>query len=107
MKRSTLLVLVGAGLALIVSTSVLAAGRSNVRGAPEPGTSQLAAALQSTEALQASPAAGAAIAGNARDGAACSSKDECKSNVCEGGSCCTDYGASCDSSSHCCGHQSC
>jgi len=42
-----------------------------------------------------------------RDGAACSSDDECSSNVCEGGSCCTDYGASCDSTSHCCGHQSC
>lgn len=42
-----------------------------------------------------------------RDGAACSDNDECKSGVCEGGSCCTDYGASCDSSSHCCGHQSC
>lgn len=41
------------------------------------------------------------------DGAACSSDDECSSKVCEGGSCCTDYGASCDSSSHCCGHQSC
>jgi len=41
------------------------------------------------------------------DGAACSSNDECSSNVCEGGSCCTDYGASCNSSSHCCGHQSC
>jgi hypothetical protein len=41
------------------------------------------------------------------DGAACSSNDECSSNVCEGGSCCTDYGATCDSSSHCCGHQSC
>jgi hypothetical protein len=42
-----------------------------------------------------------------RDGAACSGADECKSGVCEGGSCCTDYGASCDSASHCCGHQSC
>lgn len=41
------------------------------------------------------------------DGAACSSNDECSSTVCEGGSCCTDYGSSCDSSSHCCGHQSC
>jgi hypothetical protein len=41
------------------------------------------------------------------DGAACSSNDECSSKVCEGGSCCTDYGATCDSSSHCCGHQSC
>jgi len=42
-----------------------------------------------------------------RDGAACSSNDECKSDVCEGGSCCTAHGASCDSASHCCGHQSC
>ncbi|MDD2336345.1 MAG: hypothetical protein PHD01_07185 [Geobacteraceae bacterium] len=41
------------------------------------------------------------------DGAACSSNDDCSSKVCEGGSCCTDYGATCDSSSHCCGHQSC
>jgi len=41
------------------------------------------------------------------DGAACSCDDECVSKVCEGGSCCTDYGATCDSSSHCCGHQSC
>lgn len=41
------------------------------------------------------------------DGAACSSNDECSSSVCEGGSCCTDYGATCDSSTHCCGHQSC
>lgn len=41
------------------------------------------------------------------DGAACSSNDECTSNVCEGGSCCTDHGATCDSGSHCCGHQSC
>lgn len=41
------------------------------------------------------------------DGAACSGNDECSSTVCEGGSCCTDYGAICDSSSHCCGHQSC
>lgn len=42
-----------------------------------------------------------------RDGAACSDKKECESDVCEGGSCCTDYGKSCDSNSHCCGHQSC
>lgn len=42
-----------------------------------------------------------------RDGAACSNNDECSSGVCEGGSCCTNYGDSCDSSSHCCGHQSC
>lgn len=41
------------------------------------------------------------------DGAACSGNDECSSSVCEGGSCCTDYGDPCDSSSHCCGHQSC
>ena len=41
-----------------------------------------------------------------RDGAACSENDECQ-HVCEGGSCCTDYGKRCDSSSHCCGHQSC
>ncbi|MRR54878.1 MAG: hypothetical protein EG822_10270 [Deltaproteobacteria bacterium] len=41
------------------------------------------------------------------DGAACSSNDECSSNVCEGGSCCTNYGDPCDSTSHCCGHQSC
>jgi len=40
------------------------------------------------------------------DGAACSSNDECK-GVCEGGSCCTNYGDPCNSSSHCCGHQSC
>jgi hypothetical protein len=40
-----------------------------------------------------------------RDGAACSSNDECKSDVCEGGSCRTAHGASCDSDSHCCGHQ--
>ena len=41
------------------------------------------------------------------DGAACSNNDECNSNVCEGGSCCTAHGASCDETSHCCGHQSC
>jgi hypothetical protein len=41
------------------------------------------------------------------DGAACSSNSDCSSNVCEGGSCCTNYGDPCDSSSHCCGHQSC
>jgi hypothetical protein len=42
-----------------------------------------------------------------RDGAACYSGSECKSGVCEGGSCCTAHGSSCDSNSHCCGHQSC
>jgi hypothetical protein len=42
-----------------------------------------------------------------RDGAACSDNNDCKSKVCEGGSCCTDYGATCDANSHCCGHQSC
>jgi len=41
-----------------------------------------------------------------RDGAACSSNDECKGDVCEGGSCCTAHGSSCDSNSHCCGHPS-
>jgi hypothetical protein len=41
------------------------------------------------------------------DGAACSSKSDCSSNVCEGGSCCTNYGDPCNSSSHCCGHQGC
>jgi len=41
-----------------------------------------------------------------RDGAACSSSDECV-NTCEGGSCCTAHDDDCDSSSHCCGHQSC
>jgi len=40
------------------------------------------------------------------DGGACSNNDECKSGTCEGGSCCTDSGDSCDSSSHCCGHPS-
>lgn len=40
-----------------------------------------------------------------RDGAACSDDDECQ-HVCEGGSCCTDYGDPCDSNSHCCGHPS-
>lgn len=49
----------------------------------------------------------AASSSKGRDGAACSGNDECQSDVCEGGSCCTDYGASCDESSHCCGHQSC
>jgi hypothetical protein len=42
-----------------------------------------------------------------RDGAACSEDDECKSGTCEGGSCCTDTGNTCTSSSHCCGHVSC
>lgn len=41
------------------------------------------------------------------DGAACSGSDECSSGVCEGGSCCTNYGDTCSSSSHCCGHQNC
>ena len=41
------------------------------------------------------------------DGAACSTNEECRSNTCEGGSCCTAHGAPCDSSSHCCGYQSC
>lgn len=41
-----------------------------------------------------------------RDGAACSSSDECV-NTCEGGSCCTAHDDVCNSSSHCCGHQSC
>ncbi|MFH1532291.1 MAG: hypothetical protein ABIK09_16315 [Pseudomonadota bacterium] len=49
----------------------------------------------------------AAARAKGRDGAACSSNDECESNVCEGGSCCTAHGAPCDSASHCCGHQSC
>lgn len=41
------------------------------------------------------------------DGAACSDNSECNSGVCEGGSCCTAHGAACNSTSHCCGHQSC
>ncbi len=44
-------------------------------------------------------------ANKGRDGAACSSNAECV-HVCEGGSCCTNYGDDCDSSSHCCGHPS-
>ena len=40
------------------------------------------------------------------DGVACSNNNECKSGVCEGGSCCTDHGVSCSSTSHCCGHPS-
>lgn len=42
-----------------------------------------------------------------RDGGACSSGDECNSGTCEGGSCCTAHGDTCNDSSHCCGHQSC
>lgn len=42
-----------------------------------------------------------------RDGGACSEDSDCESGECEGGSCCTPHGATCDSSSHCCGHQSC
>ncbi len=45
-------------------------------------------------------------ANKGRDGAACSGNSECI-HVCEGGSCCTNYGDPCNSSSHCCGHQSC
>lgn len=41
-----------------------------------------------------------------RDGAACSDNDECKSGVCEGGSCCTASGDPCNEYSHCCGHPS-
>ncbi len=41
------------------------------------------------------------------DGGACSSNDECNSGKCEGGSCCTKHDDPCDSTSHCCGHQSC
>ena len=38
------------------------------------------------------------------DGTACYNNDECKSGVCEGGSCCTAQGNPCDEYSHCCGH---
>jgi hypothetical protein len=55
------------------------------------------------------PVAPAAPACQAKggDGAACSSDEECTSGKCEGGSCCTKHEDPCDSSSHCCGHQSC
>ncbi len=86
MRRSILAVGIVAALAFIVTGGVLASGR------PSPA-----------------PAAAVAPATAARgaDGAACSSGDECQSGTCEGGSCCTAHGDACDSSSHCCGHQSC
>lgn len=97
MRRSIVTVGLIAAFGFIVSGSVLAAGRP-ARVAPAPG----GAAVSTQEA---SVAAGEKRKG--RDGAACSDGDECQSGTCEGGSCCTDHGATCDSSSHCCGHQSC
>lgn len=106
MRHFTLLVLVGAALA-VLSTGALAAGRLDGRRAPAPVGAELVTAMPATAAPEPCGAAATTIAGSRRDGAACSSSDECKSEVCEGGSCCTDHGATCDSSSHCCGHQSC
>ncbi len=68
-------------------------------GARAPGTAGPGLTAVATEA--------ASLANKGGDGAACSSGDECNSGTCEGGSCCTAHGDTCDSTSHCCGHQSC
>lgn len=85
--------------AVVAAGSVSAAGRI-AWSPPEPAV----------VASDGGAVAGAAICGATsakRDGGACSSGDECSSGTCEGGSCCTAHGDTCDDSSHCCGHQSC
>ena len=52
------------------------------------------------------PATNTALSAKGGDGAACYNNDECKSGVCEGGSCCTAQGDPCNEYSHCCGHPS-
>jgi hypothetical protein len=101
MKRFTFLVFLGAVLLFASSSAVLAIGRPGSRAAAGPDP-------QGTPAWCAAPST-TVVAGDTkgRDGAACSSNSECKSDTCEGGSCCTDHGNTCDSASHCCGHQSC
>lgn len=101
MKRSTLAASIGAALLLAGATTVLAAGRAATRAATEPPP----AASPAWCAPAVNTVAGSDRKG--RDGAACSSGDECQSGTCEGGSCCTAHEDTCDSSSHCCGHQSC
>jgi hypothetical protein len=96
-RRSIVTVGLIAAVGFIVSGSVLAASKP-ARVGPASG----GAAVSTPEA---SVAAGEKKKG--RDGAACSGDDECQSGTCEGGSCCTDHDATCTSSSHCCGHQSC
>lgn len=96
----------GVGLiALLLTTGGVAAARHVAMGAPERGG--MAPTAGSPVAVCAGEARIAGEAGKkGRDGAACSSSDECV-NTCEGGSCCTGHEETCDASSHCCGHQSC
>jgi Ca2+/H+ antiporter len=98
MKRSTLSVVIGAALLLVGSTAVLAAGRS---GAEQGATATSALFTPASVALV------PPTCDNSPDGAACSANSDCSSKKCEGGSCCTKHDDPCDSSSHCCGHQSC
>ncbi len=102
MKRSTLLASLGVAVLLAGASTVLAAGRPGSRAAT-------GADAQSTPAWCPASTSAVIVASDTkgRDGAACSSGSECKSGTCEGGSCCTDHGETCDSASHCCGHQSC
>ncbi len=103
MKRIALPIVVGSALVLVASTTVLAAARS----APPGAAAQGAAAFAPAPFTPAAHAAVPPTCANSPDGAACSSDSDCQSGKCEGGSCCTKHGDTCDSSSHCCGHQSC
>jgi hypothetical protein len=97
MNRLWLSLCIAAAVAFMASTGVRAEGRSPARAAAQPAGAALTPAR---------PDAGAQPSRKGRDGAACSSDDECE-HVCEGGSCCTAHDETCDASSHCCGHQSC
>jgi len=90
------------GVGLVVSLA--AAGGASAEESAQRGEEPLVVA----RVTPASVPAPACYADQAKgDGGACSSDDECDSGKCEGGSCCTKHGDPCDSTSHCCGHQSC
>lgn len=93
MKKAILLVLIGISFISLISSGVYAG--SNVAEKLTIIAGNYDVDKSTTTATK-----------KGRDGAACSSDDECK-GVCKGGSCCTDHGDSCNSSSHCCGYQSC
>lgn len=104
MKKAIFLVLIGIGFISLISSSVytgdsVAKSSTIVAYTADEARAARAAKIRANDSTTTTTKKG-------NDGAACSSNDECK-GVCEGGSCCTNYGDPCDATSHCCGHQSC
>lgn len=106
MKKAIFLVLIGISFISYISSGVYAGDSVAKSSTIVASTADEVRAARAAKIRQRTDESATTTTKKGNDGAACSSNDECK-GVCEGGSCCTNYGDPCDASSHCCGHQSC